>query len=245
MLPNFLYTEVTAWVGDSIITTSVLTMRSHVGTTTSETNVKPGRTMWSPVCTCNACRDGALTTSVGKAFQLSTTRNEKKFCLRLEQLHHSPHTKPSIHNIRFIVGACNGSQWKEAWCWPLNVLFEYFTHGSSTNNAQPKGTAAKRKQRDWKPRWRIVLNCADVIFYLRREMNPENKNKLVKPYGSFQSKNGLPERHWDVNLILFKTNIFLYRITVTLHQDQGHRNEHEHNNDIPCISLRSCQVWIK
>ena len=71
----------------------------------------------------NACRDGALTTSVGKAFQLSTTRNEKKFCLRLEQLHHSPHTKPSIHNIRFIVGACNGSQWKEAWCWLLNVLF--------------------------------------------------------------------------------------------------------------------------
>ena len=35
-------------MGDSI-TTSVLTMRSHVGTTTSETNVKPGRTMWSPV----------------------------------------------------------------------------------------------------------------------------------------------------------------------------------------------------
>ena len=84
MLPNFLYTEVTAWVGVSI-KTFVLTMRNH-RYHFCEPDVKLDQQQQQHVKSSlhlKACRDGALTTAGGKAFQLSTNLNEKKFCLRL------------------------------------------------------------------------------------------------------------------------------------------------------------------
>ena len=42
----------------------------------------------------------------------------------------------------------------------------------------------------------------------------------------------------------FNPDFCLCRPTVTLHQGQGHQNEHDHSRYMPCISLLSCQVWM-
>ena len=69
------------------------------------------------------------------------------------------------------------------------------------------------------------------------------KNKMVKPYPCFQSQGTVKQNLTEHAYCLVIDNVFLRQATVTLHQGQGHRNEHDHNY-LSCINLPSCQVVV-
>ena len=68
----------TAWVSTSTTTLSLSLSETDVNQKDKTRHVESSLHL-------KACRDGMSTTLGGKAFQLSTTLNEKKLCCRLEQ----------------------------------------------------------------------------------------------------------------------------------------------------------------